>query len=68
MHIMADLQTIAVAESGKVEKLVELMVAHAADDLLVVLGCPIPEWVLCVVFITQIADVAGKNKYVACYL
>ena len=44
------------------------MVAHAAMHLLEVLRCPVPKGMLGVVIIAEIADVAGKQQYVAPHL
>jgi hypothetical protein len=67
-YIGTYLQEIAVGQCRHIIIFVELMVAHAAMHLLVVLRCPVPKGMLGVVVIAEIADVAGKQQYVARHL
>ena len=52
---------IAVGQCRHIIIFVELMVAHAGYDLLIVLRSPVPEGMLGIVLVSQVADVSSQN-------
>lgn len=44
------------------------MVAHAGYDLLIVLRSPVPEGMLGIVLVSQVANVSSQNENISCYL
>lgn len=61
-------KTKAIVKLGNVIIRLELVVAHANYHLLIVLLSPIPEWMLRIVLVSQVADVSCKNENIPCYL
>jgi hypothetical protein len=68
VDIRTDFEAITIVKLGDVVELVELMVAHTNYHLLIVLRCPVPEGMLGIIVIPQVADVASQNENVPCYL
>jgi hypothetical protein len=68
VDIRTNFEAITIVKLGDVIELVELMVSHAGYHLLIVLRSPVPERMLGVVFIPQVADVSCQNENVPCYL
>ena len=52
-------KTIAIVKLGNVIVFVELMVAHAGYDLLIVLRSPVPEGMFGIVLVSQVANVSS---------
>ena len=65
VDIGANLANESVVHGGKVIKLVELVITQCYNDLLVILGCPIPERMRLVVVVAEIANVTCQYKDVA---
>ena len=61
-------KTKAIVKLGNVIIRLELVVAHANYHLLIVLLSPIPEWMLRIVLVSQVADISCKNENIPCYL
>lgn len=61
-------KTIAIVKLGNVIVFVELMVAHAGYDLLIVLRSPVPEGMFGIVLVSQVANVSSQNENISCYL
>ena len=61
-------KTIAIVKLGNVIVFVELMVAHAGYNLLIVLRSPVPEGMLGIVLVSQVANVSSQNENISCYL
>ena len=61
-------KTKAIVKLGNVIVFIELMVAQAGYDLLLVLSSPVPEGMLGIVLVSQVADVSSQNENISCYL
>jgi hypothetical protein len=61
-------KAIAIVKLGDVVELIELMIAHTNNHLTVVLRSPVPEWMLTIVLISQVANVTSQDENVPCYL
>ena len=68
VNIGAYFKTKAIVKLGNVIVFVELMVAHAGYDLLIVLRSPVPERMLGIVLVSQVANVSSQNENISCYL
>ena len=63
--IPADFKHPPVIKFVQIEHLIELVIAGNNDNFFIVFGGPVPERMSGIVFVTNITDVAGKDKNIA---